>query len=145
MKRILCFVLPMIFIGTVSAQNDEDQIKKVVTTAYIEGIHNHGETADIGKGFHPCFVLLGIGTDSTTVTLLPIYNWIEITKAAKTRAAGVKPPRTDCKFIMIDITGNAAVAKIELWRADKKIFTDYLSLYKFREGWKIVGKIYYRH
>ena len=24
-------------------------------------------------------------------------------------------------------------------------FTDYLSLYKFPDGWKIVGKIYFTH
>ncbi|MFU8844570.1 MAG: nuclear transport factor 2 family protein [Bacteroidales bacterium] len=25
------------------------------------------------------------------------------------------------------------------------MFTDYLSLYKFEEGWKIVSKIFFRH
>jgi len=64
-------------------------------------------------------VLLGIGADSTTVTLLPIYNWKESMRAA--------------------------MAKIELWRGNNLIFTDYLGLYKFREGWRIVNKIYHRH
>ncbi|TSA38208.1 MAG: hypothetical protein D4R64_03680 [Porphyromonadaceae bacterium] len=27
----------------------------------------------------------------------------------------------------------------------KLIFTDYLHLYKFKDSWKIVGKIFYRH
>lgn len=42
---------------------------------------------------------------------------------------------------MIDITGNAAIAKVELYQEGNKIFTDYLSLYKFKEGWRIVSKI----
>lgn len=46
---------------------------------------------------------------------------------------------------MIEVVGNAAVAKVELYREDKKIFTDFLSLYKFEEGWRIVSKIYHRH
>lgn len=145
MKKITFVAVLLLLSYTLSGQTDEEQIKNVITAAYVEGIHNHGEAAEIEKGFHPCFVLLGVGADSTTVTLLPIYNWKETVKAAKAKAAGTKPPRTDCRFVMIDVTGNAAVAKIELWRGDKRIFTDYLNLYKFREGWRIVGKIYYRH
>jgi hypothetical protein len=53
--------------------------------------------------------------------------------------------KTTCVYKNIDITGNAAVAKIELYRSDKLIFTDYLSLYKFEEGWRVVSKIYFRH
>jgi hypothetical protein len=49
------------------------------------------------------------------------------------------------EFVNIDISGSAACAKIELYQNKKKIFTDYLSLYKFSDGWKIVSKIYYRH
>ena len=43
------------------------------------------------------------------------------------------------------MTGSAASVKLELHQNDTRIFTDYLSLYKFPDGWKIVGKIYYRH
>ena len=52
---------------------------------------------------------------------------------------------TVCKFLVVDVTGSAASVKLELHQGDKRIFTDYLSLYKFPDGWKIVGKIYYRH
>ena len=46
---------------------------------------------------------------------------------------------------MIDITGTAAIVKIELFKGGKQIYTDYLSLYKFEEGWRIVNKIYFKH
>jgi len=45
----------------------------------------------------------------------------------------------------VDITGAAATVKIDLWRDEVHTFTDYLSLYKFADGWKIVGKTFYRH
>jgi hypothetical protein len=38
------------------------------------------------------------------------------------------------------VTGNAAMAKIELYQEEKKLFNDYLQLYKFKEGWSIVRK-----
>jgi ketosteroid isomerase-like protein len=39
----------------------------------------------------------------------------------------------------------AAVARVEVHRDGKHIFTDYLSLYRFADGWKIVGKIFQSH
>jgi hypothetical protein len=37
---------------------EENSIKQVVTSAYIEGIHNRGSVDDIRKGFHPSFNIL---------------------------------------------------------------------------------------
>ena len=75
--------------------------------------------------------------------MYPIYTWsANISRAVE---AGQLPElETTAKYPMIDISGNAAVAKVELYRGGKQIFTDYLSLYKFDDGWKIVSKIYYR-
>ncbi|MFA8433245.1 MAG: nuclear transport factor 2 family protein [Marinifilaceae bacterium] len=35
--------------------------------------------------------------------------------------------------------------KVVFYKGNAPLFTDYLSLYKFNDGWKIVNKIYYRH
>jgi hypothetical protein len=53
--------------------------------------------------------------------------------------AGAPDPR---EFPLVDITNNEAVARVEVHRDGKHIFTDYLSLYSFADGWKIVGKIF---
>jgi hypothetical protein len=54
-------------------------------------------------------------------------------KAKKSLAS---PSRTEGNFISVDVTGTNAVVKLELYRENKKIFTDYLVLYKFVEGWE---------
>ncbi len=46
------------------------------------------------------------------------------------------------EFPLIDVTGNAAVAKVKFMVGDRHVYTDYLSLLRFTEGWKIVNKIY---
>ena len=48
------------------------------------------------------------------------------------------------KFITIDITGTAAMTKIEFYVGEKLTYVDYISLYKFENGWKMVNKIYYK-
>lgn len=145
MKKIISVLITLTLMFGVTAANnnnsEKDAVKSVVKSAYVEGIQNAGNIDDIKKGFHPGFNLLGIRNNS--LTKFPIYSWIESVKKRKEKEeAG---PITTCEFEMIDITGNAAIVKIKLFREGKQTFTDYLSLYKFKEGWKIVNKIYHRH
>jgi len=139
---LLISVLPFVPAG---AQTDDAQIRLVIQKSYIDGIHNLGEAAEIDKGFHPCFTLLSMAENGVTVNLLPIYTWKEMTRLSKEKTPQGPAVKTDCDFLMIDITGSAAMAKIQLRREGKLIFTDYLHLYKFKDGWKIVGKVFHRH
>jgi hypothetical protein len=134
----LIFLLPVV----VFAQNEEASVKQVVTSAYIEGIHNRGSVDDIRKGFHPSFSMLRLADNQ--IKPLPIEEWIANLEKTKKESA-TAPARTEGKFVNVDITGNAAVVKLELYRENKKVFTDYLVLYKFTEGWRIVSKTFYRH
>ncbi|KAF0204750.1 MAG: hypothetical protein FD170_175 [Bacteroidetes bacterium] len=148
MKRIILTLALAIGIGLptmLSAQNntDEDQIKSVIDKAYIEGIHNLGDLEEIRKGFHPGFDLLIMRNN--LLSKLPIYTWLETTERRKAENPNGPEHKTTVKYLMIDIVETAAIAKIELYREDKLQFTDYLSLYKFNEGWRIVSKIYQQH
>jgi len=144
-KIMTAVILVLVFFAPVPlrAQGtpDEEAIKALVQTAYVDGLMNSGDLEKTRAGFHPDFVLLGM--QEGKLTRLPIADWIASTE--KRKAQGQKPPLTTCKFLLVDVTGNAAAVKLELHREAKHIFTDYLSLYKFPDGWKIVGKIYFRH
>lgn len=146
-KLAIILILAIIVPAGLYAGDDSDKeaIKKVITSAYVNGLQNKGPVADIEAGFHPGFNLLGVNNNS--LTKWPIYSWVEYHE--KKLKEDPNPPEGDevttAKFPLIDVTGNAAVVKIELYKGGKQIFTDYLSLYKFEEGWKVVSKIYYRH
>jgi len=98
------------------AQSDEDQIKQVIQKSYVEGIHNLCDAAEIDKGLHPCFTLLSMADNGVTVNLLPIYTWKETTRFLKEKNPQGPAVKTECKFLMIDITGIAGIAKIQLLR-----------------------------
>jgi len=148
MKNVLIVtVLLALLPFCLNAQEDveKDAIKKVIQSAYVDGLQNKGPVSDIEKGFHPGFNLLGLRNDD--LTKWPIYSWIKYHENELKENPG--PPKEDeivtCKYPVIDITGTAAIAKIELFKGGKKIFTDYLSLYKFEDGWRVVSKIYFRY
>lgn len=148
MKKVFIAFICALFLVSGYAQNnvkaEKENIKKVILSAYIDGIHNKGEISQISKGFHPGFNLLIL--QNNRLEKLPIYNWIESSKARKVKnpIPYTEEQKMKCEFMNIDVEGTAAVAKIKLSKGGKDIFIDYLSLYKFDEGWKIVGKIYYR-
>jgi hypothetical protein len=62
-------------------------------------------------------------------------------------AANANAPRPAIKaeFPRVDVSGTGASARVEIFRDGKHTFTDYLLLYKFADGWKIVSKAYYSH
>jgi len=144
-KIVLLTVLILAAVAVMAQTEDQDAIKKVIQTAYVEGLQNEGDMEKIDFGFHPGFRLLGIG-QGTEMWELPIYTWKE--KAAKELAEGKKPRKAEeavsIKFLSVDVTGTAAVAKIEFYVGEKLTYVDYLSLYKFQEDWKIVSKIFYK-
>ncbi len=145
-KTITLALLIILIITSVNAQDvEKESIKKVIQSAYVDGLQNKGNVEDIQDGFHPGFNLLGVNQDM--LTKFPIYSWIE--SFEKRKAKDPTPPTEEqiitCDYLLIDVTGNAAMAKIQLNRNGELLFTDYLQLYKFEEGWKIVSKIYYRH
>ncbi len=141
---LLLLIVAMGLFSYVSAQNDQKAIMEVIQSAYIDGIHNLKNIDDIEKGFHPGFDLL-IKNQEGQLVKYPIYSWIESTKKRKAENPDGAEKETTVEFVDIDITGESAVAKIDLYREEKRTFTDYLFLYKFNEGWRIVSKVYHRY
>lgn len=124
---------------------DQEMIKKVIQTAYVEGLQNRGDQGKIDAGVHPGFRMLGIGP-GREMWELPVYTWKE--RVAKDVSEGRKPRKpgeeVSVKFLDVDVSGTAAVAKIEFYVGEKLTFIDYISLYKFGEEWKMVSKIFYK-
>lgn len=125
--------------------DDKEAIKKVIQSGYVDGLQNYGDTEVTKKCFYPGFFITNYTPATNQITHTPIYNWIE--SVEKTKASGNVPARKiSVEFDMIDVTGYTAMAKIRLIEnGTKLLFTDYLLLYRFEEGWKIVQKTYMRH
>ncbi|MBU1011567.1 MAG: nuclear transport factor 2 family protein [Bacteroidetes bacterium] len=144
MKTLFLLLILSLQVVILNAQTEEDLVKKVIQSAYVDGLKNFTSLDDIDKGFHPDFEYIAIGTDSSKISKTPIATWREGVRKAKENGT-VPNVKSEAKFLMVDITGNAAVAKIELYRDKKLVFTDYFSLLKFKEGWRIVSKTSHRH
>jgi hypothetical protein len=150
MRRAAAFVLSLALLTLAAAPSfagDREDVIQVVTDAYVDGIHNFSDPVAIRKGFHPEFEMLMLREGK--LEKLPLATWIERIEAASqktpppTRESGKRS--TEARFPTVDVAGTAAFCKVEILREGKQVFTDYLALYKFADGWKIVGKSFYRH
>jgi hypothetical protein len=141
--KIISIILLSAIRFVAAAQTDETDVKNVINTAYIGGIHNGGPVADIRKGFHPSFNMLRLMENE--VKPLPIEEWVKNIEANRAKNPNAINPKVEGKFMSVSIAGTSASVVLELYREDKKIFTDHLLLYKFNEGWRIVSKTFYRH
>lgn len=148
MKKTILFAVLLVNVLFVAAQSDEkevESIKKVIQTAYVEGLQNEGDLQKIDSGIHPQFKLLGIKDDGT-IWALPIDEWKQ--KIEEKKKQGTLPRSKDnlisIKFLSVDVTGTAAVAKFEFYVGGTLKYVDYISLYKFGNDWKLVSKVFYQ-
>ena len=134
-----------IMLSAQDSSKDKEAIKNVIQTAYVDGLQNEGDTLKIDSGIHPDFNLLGIGKDDS-MWAYSITDWKA--NVVKKLQQGKLPKSGDdfvtVKFTSIDITGTAAVAKIEFYVGKDLTYVDYIALYKFDDGWKMVNKIFYK-
>ncbi|MEM8996085.1 MAG: nuclear transport factor 2 family protein [Acidobacteriota bacterium] len=122
----------------------EADIKSLIEKAYVHGAFNELDPEAMEKGFHPDFAIFS--PDGEKIRKFPIAEWTK--RTAERKADPEFEPennRWTHDFASVDVTGHAASVKIELSKDGTLVFTDYLSLLKFESGWRVVGKVYFRH
>jgi hypothetical protein len=140
LSLMLC---PIAVLATDEVKMDEQAVRETVEKAYVHGVHIEADPDLMRAGFDERFVMFVQG--DAGVTQVTRDEWIARIEKSRSEKPGAKRPQVAYRFREVDITGNAALVKIEIDRDGKHVFTDYLSLYRTENGWKIVGKIYQSH
>ena len=122
---------------------DRDDIRQVIERAYIQGIHQDQDKAKVEAGFHPEFRML-VRRDAEILKVDP-GAFLRKMKERRESDPGFFEGALTYDIPLIDVEGSAAVARIELCRGGKHLFTDYQLLYRFDDGWKIVSKVFHSH
>lgn len=136
MKKIFLIVSLVVFSVAVKAQTKEQDIEaiKTVCNYYLDGGTN-GDSIMFSKAFSPGGQMQYMRNDTIVVVSLKDFM-------ARMPNSGKKADRKT-KIETVEIFGNAAVAKLTI-EYPTFFFHDIMSLLKTKEGWKIVGKIFYR-
>ena len=112
------------------------QVEKVVWT-YLDGLHE-GDANKLSAAFHEVSHLYALGPDG--VTDLPRADWLKMV-AGRPSPKSQALERTD-RIVSIDFSGpETACVKVEC-AVPPRYFTDYLTLLKLKDGWRIVSKTF---
>lgn len=145
--KLFCIAAGLFFASytptTKAHDNDIVLVQQVVQSAYVDGFANLSDIPAFEKGFHPVFEMLWLKGNEVVKT--PIAQWQQSVKKRVATTGATTKVLFSGKFVQVDVTGVVAVVKLELSEAGKLSYTDYLSLYKFAEGWRIVSKVGHSH
>jgi hypothetical protein len=144
--NMIFFVLLILVLIVTTSMNADSKadVEKVIKASYFNGAFNDLDTVSMRNGFHPDFAIFS--AKGNEIGRYPIETWIESTEKRKQDPNFDKAQaKLDCKIASLDVTEGCAAAKIEISKNGKMVFTDYLSLLKFDDGWKIVAKVYHAH
>ena len=118
----------------------KEAIRRVIEKAYIQGIHGDQDEETVKSGFHQDFAMLVLQND--TIDKVTVDEWLDRIETMKAENPELWKAETTHNFELIDVAGYAAVAKLDVYKGTTHFSTDYMLLYRFEEGWRIVSKIF---
>ena len=118
----------------------KEAVRRVIEEAYIRGIHETQDEATVRRGFHPDFAMLVLQGDE--MIKVGLDEWFERIQVLKAENPDLWRAETICEFLLIDVAADAAAVKLDVYKGETFFSTDYMLLYRFAEGWKIVSKVF---
>ena len=118
---------------------EEIAVKEVIEEAYVKGIHENQDQKTVESGFHKDFAMLVL--NDNTIEKVAVDEWLNRVEKMKEENPELWNAKTTHNFVFADVSGSAAAVKLEVYKGETHFSTDYMLLYKFEDGWKIVSKI----
>jgi hypothetical protein len=124
----------LLFLALPLFASDEDEIRAVVGK-YFQA-HATGEAAPLHEAFHPDWRMMSVNKEGALTT-----RTLEQYTSGFTGKAPADEAQRKRSIEQIDVTGNAAMAKIRL-DYPAATLTDYMLLLKIDGKWQVVSKIF---
>jgi hypothetical protein len=117
---------------------DEQAVRQHIERHYFEGVRQ-SDTAVAHRAFHPVAAMFFVRDGKLVERSIP--DWLA--DIARNAPQPARPDSFKRQVLDVDVSGNAATAKLQL-DYGKSVITDYMSLLKVDGQWLIVNKIFDR-
>ena len=121
-------------------EKEVEAVKRVIEEAYMDGIHRTQDRETVDSGFHRDFRMLVLDDDE--LRKVSLDEWFDRIEGMKTDKPEMWMGESRHEFRLVDVAGRAAVAKLDIYKNDEYFSTDYMLLYRFGDGWRIVSKVF---
>ena len=118
-------------------------IKKIIQNSLVDGYMNNYDVKEIKKGIHPEFIIRELQNNRLSQRGFDdLLNYVERVKPTRPNGRRTK---VTIEFLSVDVVGNIGCAKVEFYDRSTLHGTDYITLMKFDDGWKIIAAIANQH
>lgn len=124
--------------------DDVAAIKEVIQEAYVDGIFNEGYMRSIELSFSEHFESIGLLENDETI-VETYQDWVNLVKKRTNEGYYPVPPseHVTVKYLHVEVSRTVANVKLEFLVGGVPKYIDFLALYKFNGGWKLVNRTYH--
>lgn len=121
---------------------DQESVRKHIMDHYIAGMYTGRDAQAMRAGFHPQFRMIVWWEGQ--LTLRPRDAWIDKV-TSNPRPTPEKIAATRVEIPLVWVVGDAAAARIEIYRGEQHRYTDFFTLYRIDGQWQVMAKTFHYH
>ncbi len=119
--------------------SEDAAIRDVLQRCYVDGMYVKRDPDALRSGLASTFVMQVYWEGE--LSNRTASEWLD-----RMKLSGVPTKKhIESQIKVLDVTGVAAVARVDIHVDSKHKYTDYFCLYKTDEGWKMVTKMFHVH
>jgi len=125
------------------ATQDEERVRQLLEDVYVRDMYMKETREALSREFDDVFHMLVPeldGRNSEPVAL----RWDGLNELRANHPKAVAPD-TRFEFPLIDVVGNAAIARVDVFHGETHIYSDFVSLYCVQGQWRLVSKVFHAH
>jgi len=125
------------------AVEDEKRVRQVLEDVYVRDMYMKESREALSREFDDVFHMLVPELDGRSNEPMSLrWDGLEELRANHPKAVF---PETRFEFPLVDVVGNAAVARVDVFHAETHIYSDFVSLYCVQGQWRLVSKVFHAH
>ena len=123
------------------SEKDKRQLLQILEESYVLDMYVGHQNEDVSPVYHGAFQILLPAFDGRSGRITDAEWWRPDLSDPPPPKAIEPDQRFNCS--VLDITGKAAVCKVEAIRDGRLRYTDYVTFLKVGDDWKAVAKVFH--
>ncbi len=116
--------------------NNNEEIKDFVNKA-VDTMYNQKNVEKIRQYYHPGYTLFKMRNN--TLVTMPLHNRCSF-NIEKSETKDENSEKVTIRFKSVSMYETAATVCFDYFKGDRQTCVDFMSLYKFDKGWRIVSQ-----
>jgi len=126
-----------------AARLETERVRRVLEDVYVRDMYVKESREAMSREFDDVFHMLVPEIDGRRNVPVSV-RWDGLAELRSNHPKAISP-QTRFEFPLIDVAGNAAVARVDVFHDDTPVYSDYVSLYRVDGSWKLVSKVFHAH